>query len=84
MKRILMAMSMLGALSACETPQQTMLAGAGLGAATGGVLADDNNKAEGALIGGAIGLAAGTLIGTTSSGQCVYQRQDGSRYTANC
>ncbi len=84
MKRILCVLPLLALLSACETPQQNMLAGAALGAATGAAVSSDKDRTKGALIGGAVGLAAGTLIGRDTAGQCVYRRADGSRFSAPC
>lgn len=72
------------ALSACQTQEQTTLAGAAAGAAIGATVADDGKELQGAVIGGVAGAAAGSLIGRTSSGDCVYRRADGSRFVAPC
>lgn len=72
------------ALSACQTPEQTTMAGAAAGAAIGATVADDGDELQGAVIGGVAGAAAGALIGRTSSGQCVYRRADGTRFVAAC
>ena len=72
------------ALSACQTPEQTAMAGAAAGAAIGATVADDGDELQGAVIGGVAGAAAGSLIGRTSTGQCVYRRADGTRFVAAC
>lgn len=71
-------------LAACQTPQQTTMAGAAAGAAIGATVADDGDELQGAVIGGVAGAAAGSLIGRTSTGQCVYRRADGTRFVAAC
>lgn len=72
------------ALSACQTPEQTTMAGAAAGAVIGATIADDGDELQGAVIGGVAGAAAGSLIGRTSTGRCVYRRSDGTRYVAAC
>lgn len=84
MKKLVLAVSMLAALAACDTPTQSTLTGAAAGAAIGASVSGDDDKVLGALLGGAAGAAAGNYIGRTQSGSCVYQRPDGSRYTAAC
>jgi hypothetical protein len=63
------------------TDQQMM--GTAGGAAIGAVVTP-HNRLQGALIGGAVGLAAGTYLGRDASGGCVYQRANGTRYVATC
>lgn len=72
------------ALSACQTQEQTTLAGTVAGAAIGATVAEDGKELQGAVIGGVAGAAAGSLIGRTSRGDCVYRRADGSRFVAPC
>ena len=88
MKKTLLALPLIAALAACETTEQSALAGAATGAAIGSAVAADNDRLEGALVGGVVGAAAGaaagTYLGRTQSGNCLYQRRDGSRYTAAC
>lgn len=84
MTRLLLALPLLGALAACVTQEQRMLTGAAVGMAAGAAVSSDEDRMKGALIGGAVGLAAGTLIGRDTSGRCVYQRPDGSRYVGAC
>lgn len=83
MNRIWMVLPVLGLLGACETMTDTQLAGT-LGGAAIGAAVTPNNQLQGALIGGAVGLVAGTYIGKTASGECVYQRQDGTRFVGPC
>ena len=83
MKKLLMILPLLSMAAACDPLQQSQLAGT-VGGAAVGALVTPNDPTQGALIGGVVGLAAGSLIGSTASGQCVYQRPDGSRYTAAC
>ncbi|MCX7558507.1 glycine zipper 2TM domain-containing protein [Sulfitobacter sp. F26204] len=85
MKKLLLSLPLMAALAACATDQQTStLAGAAVGAAAGAAVSGDDDKVVGALVGGAAGAAAGSYIGRTQSGSCVYQRPNGSRYTAAC
>ena len=83
MNRILLSLSVLGLLGACDQLSQEQMFGT-LGGAAVGAAVTPHNPVQGALIGSAVGLAAGSLIGRTTTGQCLYQRADGSRYTAAC
>ena len=60
------------------------LAGAAAGAALGSVVAGDDNRLEGAVIGGIAGAAAGSLIGRNSQGQCIYRRANGTTFVGPC
>lgn len=86
MKKFIIALPMIAALAACEAgnPNQGALTGAALGAAAGAAVSGSNDRVAGALIGGAAGAAAGNYIGRTQAGNCIYQRPDGSRYSAAC
>lgn len=86
MKKLILGLPLIAALAACETTDQntSTLAGAALGAATGAAVSGDDDQVAGAIIGGAAGAAAGSYLGRTASGSCVYARPDGSRYTAAC
>ena len=70
-------------LAGCEDLSQQQLVGTTGGAAIGAVVTP-HNPLQGALIGGAIGLVAGTYMGRDKDGRCVYQRADGSRSLAAC
>ncbi|GAA6176344.1 glycine zipper 2TM domain-containing protein [Sulfitobacter pacificus] len=84
MKKLLLSLPLIAALAACADQQTSTLAGAAVGASAGAAVSGDDDKILGALVGGAAGAAAGSYIGQTQSGSCVYQRPDGSRYTAAC
>ena len=83
MNRLLLILPVLGLVAACDPLQQNQLAGT-LGGAAIGALVTPNDPTQGALIGGVVGLAAGSMIGYNAAGQCVYQRADGSRYVGAC
>jgi uncharacterized protein YcfJ len=85
MNRFLLVLPIVAGLAACETQEQSQIAGAATGALIGASVSSDDDKFKGALIGGAAGLAAGTLIGgRDSQGRCLYERPDGTRYYASC
>ena len=83
MRKFLMLVPVVFALASCEDLSQQQLVGTTGGAAIGAVVTP-HNPLQGALIGGAIGLVAGTYMGRDTEGHCVYQRSDGSRYLAAC
>lgn len=70
-------------LAGCEDMSQNQLLGTTGGAAIGAAVTP-NKPLKGALIGGAVGLAAGTYLGHDTTGRCVYQRPDGTRFVADC
>ncbi|MGC1503382.1 MAG: hypothetical protein WA782_04490 [Sulfitobacter sp.] len=84
MKKLFLAIPMIAALAACETQDRTLAASTLAGAAIGATVSGSDDKAKGAIIGGAAGLAAGSLIARQQNGQCVYQNSAGQRYTAAC
>lgn len=84
MKKLIIALPMIAALAACETNDRTLAASTLAGAAIGATVSGSDDKVKGAIIGGAAGVAAGTLINRQQNGACVYERPDGSRYTATC
>ena len=85
MNKFLMILPLVGGLAACETQEQSQVAGALTGAAIGAAVSNDGDKSKGIIIGGLTGLAAGTLIGQRDAqGRCLYQRPDGTRYYASC
>jgi outer membrane lipoprotein SlyB len=85
MKSIFLILPVAALLAGCQTtPQQNTLAGAAAGAALGSVVADDDDRIEGAIIGGIAGAAAGSLIGRNERGQCIYRRSDGTTFTGPC
>jgi uncharacterized protein YcfJ len=84
MKNFLAILPLITLIAACETQQDSTIAGAATGALIGAAVSGDDDKVLGAVIGGAAGAYAGSYIGRTQSGSCVYQRTDGSRYVAAC
>lgn len=84
MKRLALVIPMIAALAACDTPDGRLAAATVTGAVIGASVSGSNDKAKGAIIGGAAGLAAGTLINRGQNGNCTYQRPNGSTYIAAC
>ncbi len=84
MKKLAWMLPVLGLVAACDTLEGTQLATSATGAAVGAAVSGNGDKTEGALIGATAGLIAGTLLGQTANGQCVYQRADGTQYITNC
>lgn len=90
MKYLIMAVAFAG-LTACTSTQQGAAIGAA-GGAVAGQLIGGNTKATliGAATGAAVGGLTGRLVGqagtqsTAGKKQCVYQRNDGSQYQADC
>lgn len=85
--QILMLPAIILSVAACQptTTSQTAATGALAGAAIGAAVADDDDRVEGALIGGTVGAVAGTLIGQSSTpGDCVYRDSYNRRYIAPC
>jgi CDP-diglyceride synthetase len=87
MKHLVWMLPLLGLVAACDTAQGNQMLGTATGAALGAAVAPDGKKTEGALIGATAGLIAGSMIAPatpTSSGQCLWERPDGTRYSAPC
>lgn len=83
-KTILLAILGLGA-AACTPTDQTTLGGAATGAILGAAVSGDDDRVEGAIIGGAVGAVAGNLIGRANTpNDCIYQDANGRRYVARC
>lgn len=83
MRKIYLLIPVFAILAGCEDMSQNQLVGTTGGAAIGAIVTP-HNPLQGALIGGAVGLVAGTYLGKDSSGRCVYQRSNGTRYIADC
>lgn len=86
MKKLLLTLPLALMLAACDTPTQSTLTGAAVGAAAGAAVSGSGDKVTGALIGGAAGAAAGNYLGRSANqpGQCVYENASGGRYIAAC
>lgn len=83
MQKYLILIPIAVLLAGCEDFNQQQLVGSTGGAAIGAIVIP-GNPIKGALIGSAIGLAAGTFMGRDANGRCIYQRTDGSSYLATC
>lgn len=83
MRKLYLLVPIAALLAGCEDLSQQQLVGTTGGAAIGAIVTP-GNPLQGALIGSAIGLAAGTFMGRDPNGRCIYQRTDGSRYLATC
>ena len=84
MRKLVLVLPAAALLAGCETPEQRMITGAATGAAIGAAI-DDDNRAKGAALGGAAGLAAAALIGPASNpGKCRYRDHFGREYVADC
>ncbi len=79
---LLSALALLSlSLCSCETPGQSAMAGAGLGAAIGGLL---HGSGSDALSGAAIGAGAGYLLGKVAQSdreEAYYEERYDERYT---
>ena len=80
MKKFALIIPMIAALAACDTPDGTLAASTVAGAVLGATVSGSNDKAKGAIIGG----AAGTLINRGQNGNCTYQRPNGTTYVSAC
>lgn len=83
MNKFLMTLPLLGLLGACGDLSENQVLGTAAGAVIGAAVTP-GDRTQGALFGAAAGLAATSFIGRTASGECVYQRQDGSRFIGPC
>ncbi len=83
MNKILVILPILGLLAGCDQISQPQAIGT-LGGAAIGAAVTPHNPLQGALIGSAVGLVAGTYLGKTATGDCVYQRADGTRFVGSC
>ncbi len=75
-------------LSACmetATPEQKVMTSAAAGAAAGALI-DNDNRLQGAAIGGVLGTVAGAAMvnSTPRNGQCLYRDSYGREYYAPC
>ncbi|MDJ0820504.1 MAG: hypothetical protein QNJ09_01680 [Paracoccaceae bacterium] len=67
-------------LAGCAQPLGTVAAGAAIGAAI-----DDDNRARGAIIGGALGAITAAVIEEYNDGTCLYRNTEtGERFRAKC
>ena len=86
MNKFLLALPLVAGLAACETqPSQTVTTGALTGAAVGAIASDDDDRLEGAALGGLAGAAVGGLGDAANRPrQCTYRYPSGYSYVAPC
>lgn len=87
MRKAILFIPALAITAACETlpGDRSTQTGAAAGALIGAAVADDDDRLEGAVLGGAAGAVAGNLIGRANSpGDCIYRDANGNRYVADC
>jgi hypothetical protein len=80
MRKMIIAMVAVVAVSGCSTTEQDVGVGAGVGALAGGLI--DGGK--GALVGAAIGAGTGLLVRNLRNGYCQYRDNRGRLFTARC
>ncbi|AZO60920.1 MAG: hypothetical protein E5X23_06730 [Mesorhizobium sp.] len=80
MRKMIIAMVAVVAVSGCTTTEQDVVGGGLIGAGVGGLV----GGGRGALIGAAVGAGSGLLVRNLRNGYCVYRRSDGTRYKARC
>ena len=89
MKPALIALAIAAtSLSACvqnATPEQKVMGAAAAGAAAGALI-DNDNRLQGAAIGGVLGTVAGAAMANsqTNTSQCLYRDAYGREYYAAC
>ncbi|CAN7155666.1 YMGG-like glycine zipper-containing protein [Mesorhizobium sp. IMUNJ 23033] len=80
MRKVIIAMVAVVAISGCSTTEQDVGVGAGVGAVAGGLI----GGGRGALIGAAVGAGSGLLVRNLRNGYCQYRDNRGRLYTARC
>jgi len=80
MRKLIIAMVAVVAVSGCSTTEQDVGVGAGVGAIAGGII----GGGKGALIGAAVGAGSGLLVRNLRNGYCQYRDNRGHLYTARC
>lgn len=82
MKKLIVAVALIGTLASCTPEERGTTIGAGTGAIIGGAV---TNSWGGAAVGAVAGGLVGNLIGRSSrSGYCVYRDRNGRKYEARC
>ena len=82
MKKLVVAIALIGSLASCTSTEKGTAIGAGTGAIIGGVV---TNSWGGAAVGAVAGGVVGNLIGRSERrGYCVYRDRYGHRYEARC
>jgi len=80
MRKLIIAMVTVVAVSGCSTTEQDVGVGAGVGALACGLI----GGGKGALIGAAVGAGSGLLVRNLRNGYCQYRDNRGRLYTARC
>jgi hypothetical protein len=82
MKKLIVAIALIGTLASCTPEERGTSIGAGAGAIIGGVA---TNSWGGAAVGAVAGGLVGNLIGHSQRrGYCVYRDRYGHRYEDRC
>ncbi|WP_429131006.1 YMGG-like glycine zipper-containing protein [Ensifer sp. 4252] len=83
MRKLIIAVGMVGILASCTQTERGTAIGAGTGAIIGGVVSDSWG---GAAIGAVAGGIMGNLIGRSREreGYCIYRDRYGRRFEARC
>ena len=80
MRKLIIAMVAVVAVSGCSTTEQDVGVGTLVGAGVGGLV----GGGKGALIGAAVGAGSGLLVRNLRNGYCQYRDHHGRIYTARC
>jgi len=80
MRKLIIAMVAVVAVSGCSTTEQDVGVGTLVGAGVGGLV----GGGKGALIGAAVGAGSGLLVRNLRNGYCQYRDNRGHLYTARC
>jgi hypothetical protein len=80
MRKMIIAMIAVAALSGCTSTEQDVVGGGLIGAGVGGLV----GGGKGALIGAAVGAGSGLLVRRLQNGRCQYRDRHGYIYTARC
>ncbi|MFU0506412.1 YMGG-like glycine zipper-containing protein [Pseudaminobacter sp. NGMCC 1.201702] len=80
MRKIIVAVAVVAALSGCTTTEKDV----GIGTAAGAVIGGIAGGGRGALIGAGAGALGGLLVRNLRNGYCEYRDRNGQIYTARC
>jgi len=81
MRKILVVVAMVAAVSGCTTTEQDV----GVGTAAGAIIGGAVGGWKGAAIGAAVGAGSGLLVRNLRNGYCQYRNpRTGRVYTARC
>lgn len=80
MRKMIVALAAIVALSGCTTTERDVTVGTAAGAIIGGIA----DGGTGALIGAGAGALGGLLVRNLRNGYCEYRDRRGRIYTARC